>query len=244
VAIILRQRRLTHGYNTPFFDSLVDAASFLALEPTDEKSAPHSEAPGSLPSDSSSEQTSNANSQPFDKLLAALSPDREKAGEEYELIRRKLYRFFEWRGCDAGDRLTDEAFERVTRKLDEGHSISNIKAYFYTVAKFLYLEWLKELKAESLDDDDPPDLIENRESLDEDEVDPRERCFDECLAEISEEDRDTILEYYTSEKREKIERRMRLAQKLDISQNALRIRVHRIRKDLEECVKKRLGGET
>src|SRR5262249_12379704 len=110
--------------------------------------------------------------------------------------------------------------------------------------KFVYLEWLKEIKTESLDDEDPPDLIASREPLDPEEVDPRVRCFDECLAELSEEDRKIILEYYTSERREKIERRMRLAQKQGMTLNALRIRVHRIRKELEECVKKRLGGET
>ena len=37
----------------------------------------------------------------FEALLAQLDPDRERAGERYETIRRKLVRLFEWRGCAA-----------------------------------------------------------------------------------------------------------------------------------------------
>ena len=35
----------------------------------------------------------------FDALLTQLHPDRDRAGEIYETIRRKLVRLFEWRGC-------------------------------------------------------------------------------------------------------------------------------------------------
>ena len=35
----------------------------------------------------------------FESLLAQLDPDRERAGEIYETIRHKLVRLFEWRGC-------------------------------------------------------------------------------------------------------------------------------------------------
>lgn len=241
MAIISRHTRLTHGYNTPFFDSLVDVASFLALQPTEEKPDPDQEAEGSIPSDSSSTQEWKPTPEAFDKLLDALSPDRDKAAEEYEILRRKLHRFLEWRGCDEGDRLTDIAFDRVMKKLDEGKSISNLTAYIYTVAKYVLMEWLK-LRDQTSSFTETIVTVVEAAQLDVEEDDPRIRCFDECLAALSSEDREVVLEYYTAEKREKIERRIRLAAKLGISQNALRIRVHRIRRDLEICVKRYLGA--
>src|SRR5256885_4134102 len=62
----------------------------------------------------------------FSKLLARLDPDRERAGEKYEDLRRTLIRFFEWRGAPFPEEQTDETFNRVARKLDEGIGIKNI----------------------------------------------------------------------------------------------------------------------
>src|SRR5204863_6195928 len=53
----------------------------------------------------------------FEILLAQLDPDRERAGELYETIRRKLIRLFEWRGCACPEDLADETFNRGARQL-------------------------------------------------------------------------------------------------------------------------------
>jgi hypothetical protein len=45
-----------------------------------------------------------------------------------------------------------------------------------------------------------------------------------------------ILQYYSDDKREKIDRRLSLARRLSIPLNALRSRAQRIRNRLEECV--------
>ena len=49
----------------------------------------------------------------FDRLLAWLDPDRDRAGERYEEIRRKLIGIFLRRGCSTAEDLTDEAINRV-----------------------------------------------------------------------------------------------------------------------------------
>ena len=49
--------------------------------------------------------------------------------------------------------------------------------------------------------------------------------------------RELVLKYYHEEKRAKIEHRQKLAEQLGIAVNALRIRAHRIRHTLEECVR-------
>jgi DNA-directed RNA polymerase specialized sigma24 family protein len=62
------------------------------------------------------------------------------------------------------------------------------------------------------------------------------QCFDKCLEGLSSERRFLIVEYYQQERRDKIDRRQKLAERLGIPQNALRIRAHRIRVALENCI--------
>src|SRR5712692_7720438 len=79
----------------------------------------------------------------FGKLLDRLDADRERAAEKYEDLRRTLTRFYEWRGAPFPDEHTDETFNRVARKLDEGVKIKNIGAYCYEVARLVCLESFK-----------------------------------------------------------------------------------------------------
>src|SRR5437016_1109609 len=76
----------------------------------------------------------------FSKLLARLDPDRERAGEKYEDLRRTLIRYFEWRGAPFPEEHTDETFNRVARKLSEGIEIKNVGGYCYEVARLVCLE--------------------------------------------------------------------------------------------------------
>ena len=58
----------------------------------------------------------------FNRMLAELHPDIERAGEQYEKIRRKLLKLFEWRGCAHAEECADETFNRVAQKICEGTS--------------------------------------------------------------------------------------------------------------------------
>ena len=86
----------------------------------------------------------------FDALLAQLNPDRERAGEIYETIRRKLVRLFEWRGCGSPEDLTDETINRVARRLAEGVELrsSDPYGYFCGVAHLVYKEVLRRASRE------------------------------------------------------------------------------------------------
>jgi len=173
--------------------------------------------------------------EPFDKLLALFSSDRDEAGKEYEKLRTKLIRFFEWRGRGAPDILADKTFDRVMKKIDEGEEITNPKGYIRTVANYIFRE-----------NDDPTLLTEFNEDLlvvssDPPPLDPKDDdalldCFDKCLDELSPDSKNLIMAYYQEEKRTKIDLRRQLAEQLGIPMNALRIRAHRIRKTLEECI--------
>jgi DNA-directed RNA polymerase specialized sigma24 family protein len=171
----------------------------------------------------------------FEKLLNSFSPDRDEAAVEYEITRRKLVRFFEWRGIDAADEHADETINRAARRIDEGQTIDNLKSYFYGVARMVYMEALR-------DREHAPIALEEalhdlrKEIPKEIDLDPRVVCFDRCLDSLPPQNRYLIVNYYEEEKRAKIELRQDLADKLQIPMNALRIRAHRIRVNLEKCI--------
>ena len=171
----------------------------------------------------------------FDKLLYAFAPDREAAGTEYERVRIRLVRYFEWRGLRAPEDLADETFNRTARRIDEGRSVGDVIAYIFGVA---YHVWQEALRAEK---ERPIALDETRESHQQQapnpvEPDAREDCFDRCMEKLPPENRQLILEYYQEERRAKIQLRQQIAERLSIPLNALRIRAHRIRINLESCI--------
>jgi DNA-directed RNA polymerase specialized sigma24 family protein len=169
----------------------------------------------------------------FDKLLALLDADRERAGERYEILRQKLVKFFEWRGSRSPEDHADQTINRVTRKIDEGEEIENIQAYCYAVARLLLMETLKEQKRAQTAIDQLPSPVQ---VSDDDGPELLHECFEKCLGSLPPESRELIIGYYQQEKRAKIDRRKEQAAKLGIPLNALRIRAHRIRAKLEECV--------
>ena len=170
----------------------------------------------------------------FDKLLACLDTNRERAGEQYETIRHKLVKFFEWRGSTSPDEHADETINRVARKIAEGEVIQNLQSYFYGVARLLFMESLKERAREQAAIDQLPEPIQVVENND--DSDSRLECFEKCMQNLPAENREMIVEYYQEEKRAKIDKRKVLAEQFGVPLNALRIRVHRIRAKLEDCV--------
>ena len=205
--------------------------------PTNEQPHGEAETQAQPPSDSSSKRKWTPTPEAFEKLLAHLSSDPNEAGERYEIIRVKLLRFFEWRSCDSPDHLVDEAFDRVMRRIDEGQTITNLTAYFYETARLIFMESLKEKnRTAAAMVENTPSTVAPVDVVDTND-EPRVQCFDDCLAGLPVESRKLILAYYESDKHEKIVHRKKMAIELAIPLNALRIRAHRIRKDLEKCVK-------
>lgn len=170
----------------------------------------------------------------FDMLLACLDKDRERAGEQYETIRQKLVKFFEWRGSSSPDQHADETINRVARKIAEGETIQNLQSYFYGVARLLFMESLKEREREQAAINQLPEPIQA--AAESNNSDSRLECFEKCMRGLPAENRELIVEYYEEEKRAKIDKRKVLAEKLGLPLNALRIRAHRIRAKLEDCV--------
>jgi DNA-directed RNA polymerase specialized sigma24 family protein len=175
----------------------------------------------------------------FDGFLATLDRDREKAGEKYEYIRLKLLKYFQWCGSEAPDIETDETINRVTRRINEGQQVYNLNGYIYGVAKLVHAESLKrQSRIRALNEDS---LIEFSSIDVEVGAAKYQDCLERCLGCLSDEDREVITEYYRYNKIEKIDCRKRLAARLGISLNTLRVKMHRQRTNLESCVEKYLA---
>jgi DNA-directed RNA polymerase specialized sigma24 family protein len=172
----------------------------------------------------------------LEKLLDHFSANREDAGRQYELMRIKLLRYFEWRSCAAPEDLADETINRVSRRIDEGENIFNLPAYFATVARLVSMESLRPRDRASVPLDELPD-ISAEQPVEDEQKEARLECLDHCLSQLSLESQSLILKYYHDERRAKIDRRKQLAEGLGIPLNALRIRAHRIRVALEKCVR-------
>ena len=165
----------------------------------------------------------------FDALLDWLDPNRDAAAQKYETVRCRLIKIFACRGCLEAEDLADETINRVTSKLPEIQATyaGEPARYFYGVANKIHLEYTRRKPV--------PPLPEPKTDCEQAELESA--CLDRCVAKLSPEHRALVLSYYQEEKHAKIEHRKLLAQKLGIAANALRIRAHRIRMVLEECVK-------
>ena len=168
----------------------------------------------------------------FDKLLDSLAPDRDAAANKYLEIRANLLRFFEWRGCPFPEDHADETFNRVAKKIFDGEEIRNHSAYVIGVARLLVLEIIK---ANAKQRDALNDLPDNENTYDE-LAEARIECLQHCLQQLSQDNRELIMEYYQGDKSEKIENRKRICERLGLAINTLRMRAQRLRDRLQVCV--------
>lgn len=164
----------------------------------------------------------------YDRMLLWLAEDREQAGRKHESIRRRIIEILASRGCHEAERWADVAIDRVVSKIDEivKDYEGDPALFFYGVAKKVALECVKPKTPRNPNPPSPPDP----------DLELNHACLEHCLKQLSREDRYLIEEYYAKDGREKIETRDKLAEKLGIGLNALRIRAHRIRIVLKDCI--------
>lgn len=183
----------------------------------------------------------------FDGLLTQLDPDRERAAQKYEEIRRKLMKFFKWRGCLQFEEYADKTIDRVARKITEGAELQGTSpsALFYGVAINLLREHWRKTAAEPEalvegqtepwnPSDDPEKIREQAETLQEQET--RLNCLRRCLGTLPPESVHLIKQYYAEDDVLDKEKRKQIALRLNLSATALRSRAFRVRGELERCV--------
>ena len=175
----------------------------------------------------------------FERLLARLDADPDRAAEAYEVLRLTLTRFFDWRGAHFPDECADESINRLARRLDEGAVVEDPRGYALGIARLVLMERSRspQLRQDELDEQTPAPQASRTE-----ERPHLHDCLDNCLAALPAESRTLILEYYQDQRRLKIDRRVRLATELGLTAQALRSRAQRVRDRLERCVRGCSGG--
>jgi DNA-directed RNA polymerase specialized sigma24 family protein len=166
----------------------------------------------------------------FERMLAWLDPDRERAGERYESIRRRLIRIFASRGCAHAEELADETINRVCDRVEEiaGDYMGDPALYFYGVATKVHLEYVRRnARVVALPPQEPADDRELAHA-----------CLERCLEKYPADTRELVIDYYREGGQQKIDLRRQLAERLGVGMNALRLRMHRVRGELQTCVQR------
>lgn len=156
----------------------------------------------------------------------------------------QLTKFFECRGCSSPRELADDTINRVGRRLAEGEQIqpAALSGYLYGVARNVFREYLRNPETATLSIETlAPSQHPSQDPHAADEVAAARRklerqleCLETCLEQLPPETRKLVVSYY--DEGAAIEHRHLLAQSLGVTSEALRVRVHRIRRTLEQCV--------
>lgn len=173
----------------------------------------------------------------FNLFLSWLDPDRDVAGEKYKRLQRRLIVMFDSRGCTRSEELADKALNSFVRRLpaliDSYTPDHDPAPYLYKIAHRLYIDYIE--KQPAVLPEEIPESLQNDDTQDEDETRLHD-CLEKCLAGLGPRSSELVLEYYKGEKQVKIDFRKRLAERMGIAANALRIRVHRVRCAIEKCM--------
>jgi len=166
----------------------------------------------------------------FDNLLQWLDPDRDKAGQQYELIRAGLIRIFVSQGLTDAEHYADETVDRVVKRLPDVRDeyVNEPVRYFVGVARNIIREARrrKEIATDVLPECLP--LKAGNSAM----VD----CLSRCLKLLPAEKQELILDYHLYDGRDKIRHHRQMASELSITVGALRTRAHHARVALETCI--------
>lgn len=170
----------------------------------------------------------------FDALLNWLSPDRDEAGQKYEIIRRGLIRILQSHGISNAESWADETINRVAQKVPANFEGEPIR-YFFAFARNILHEAKRDREIPTEEFPEGVTKIEERSDVYE--------CLVNCINSLSDENRQLILDYYVYSGHYKIEVHKEIAQELGISKGALRNRAFQIKTRLEQAVRQELAAK-
>jgi len=185
----------------------------------------------------------------YETLLRCLDEnDEQSAARRYLLLRSKLAMYFEGRKISPSEDFADEVLHRVAAKIGAGEKVDDINRYVFGVARFVRLEHYRQPQTENIDTEDGDTPSRTPAALrvepkihfeDEDGSSVRHRCLRSCMAELSNDKRKLLLDYYgfeSSDAKHKDERR-KLAAATNRSAGALQKEICLLRKKIGNCTK-------
>jgi len=137
---------------------------------------------------------------------------------EFQALHVKLRRFFEWNRCSSPEDLAQDTVLRGLRRLAEGEEnyAENPQSYFLGIARNVLREEWKKPRIEQAPEQDCPDRRDQLAAL------QWRILLRECLCRLTRRERDLIVGYILDGAED-------AAKQFGITQNAVRIRVSRIR---------------
>jgi DNA-directed RNA polymerase specialized sigma24 family protein len=190
------------------------------------------------------DQKPEAGREHFLRLLARLSPDRERAWQEYACLRQKLVTFFEPH-LEAQE-LAEAVLDRIAKK-EDSYGITNVTEFAFGVARNLKKEtYRKDLaRVPTSNGEDFPVEESGPENVLIESIDgeKQRKCFFVCMQHLTSEERHLIFEYFPNDEQQPDERRHKLAQRLNVTAGALRTRMTRLREKLESCCGRCIAGK-
>jgi DNA-directed RNA polymerase specialized sigma24 family protein len=171
----------------------------------------------------------------FELLLSWLAPDRERAGEKYEQIRRNLLDYFRRRDVSDPFTLTDEVILRVTRKVDQVAPgfVGDPAAYFLAVARNVLAEsWRRPIETEVSEE---ISVFTDLEAGEHKEL--MLQSLEQCWARLSTSEQQILWRYCVETPPLKLaQSREAMAKELNLSVNALRVMAHRLKRRVKACI--------
>jgi RNA polymerase sigma factor (sigma-70 family) len=181
---------------------------------------------------------------PLHSLLHWLDPDQSRAAEQYLHIHQRLALYFQKLYPTQATDLADEVLQRVSRQVEcnsDGITLfrgSNSLSYCYGVARNLLRELGRRAKRFPMIPLEDATLTftlavpaEETQAI---EHERRLAALERALGALTPEQRTLVLQYYQREGRDRTQARRLLAAQLGITENALRIRLCHIRRQLAE----------
>jgi hypothetical protein len=173
----------------------------------------------------------------FASLLTFLCPeDKEEACNRYLRLHQKLAGYFRLKGMYDPVNDADDALDRAAQKIVKGLEIPDIDKFCMGIARNIVHERLRhKIREESAF---LKFLTQSQDNTTETVVDRITNLMKPCFEQLPKDDRDLLTSYcQVPQGIDRAEHRRRLAASLKSTISALRIRVTRLRRGLENCVK-------
>lgn len=154
---------------------------------------------------------------------------------QFEQHRRYLITLLTYAGAADPEHLSDTVLDRAAKRLTEGEAIDNIRAWLRGAARMVLLESQTNLRRESDAAVAGAEFVHKFGSG----TEADHTFLDECLNRLTPDHRSLIESYYQPQGKSLLETRRKLSIDLGISSENLRTRALRVRKALEECLRRR-----
>lgn len=170
-----------------------------------------------------------------DQFLGLFDSDPDEAVRKYELLRSKLVFYFQHHLATDAEDLAQEVFLRIEAKQFAGKSYEDIVRLSFGFARNVASEnRRRQRRFEALPEtSDRDERTASKDKTAEESLimAERENVVRTCLQSLPPDDRDLLVSWYLDEKAAHKE----YAERLNVTANALRIRIHRILRRVQDC---------